>query len=113
MTAAFHPQTPIPTPTRVSDAPDVVYRVELSELGPDLSGRKLGEKVRKSALRERSGRLIFDCAGIATISPSFADEVFGRLATERKRPKIEVINASPDIISAVRFAVRQHSTTTA
>ena len=96
---------PIPSASKV----DGGYRVELSGLGPDLSGRSLGKILRTTALDLDSKTIIFDCTGVDTISPSFADEAFGMLAITPKRPRIEVVNASPSIISAVRFAVRQRS----
>jgi STAS-like domain of unknown function (DUF4325) len=88
---------------------DSDYRFALSDYGPDLSGRSLGELIRGAALDLASDKVVFDCNGVDTISPSFADEAFGLLAIAPERPRIEVINASPDIIAAIRFAVGQRA----
>jgi hypothetical protein len=92
-----------------SSSPQEGYRLELSGLGPDLSGRRLGERIRHEVLELGSDTIIFDCTGVDSMSPSFADEAFGKLAHEAQRPYIRVINASPDILSTVSFAVRERS----
>jgi len=85
------------------------YYVVLADLGPDLSGRNLGEQVRHEVLGFDAKEVVFDCTRVDSMSPSFADEAFGKLATEDQRPRIRVVNATPDILSTVRFAVRNRS----
>jgi hypothetical protein len=98
-------QTLTPSTSNSGDA----YLVPLLSLGPDLSGRGLGETVRDEILRLGTEAIVMDCTGIDSMSPSFADEAFGRLVTAPGRPRIRVINASPDILSTVRFAVNQRT----
>lgn len=98
---------PTLTPT-TSDSGDT-YTMPLLDLGSDLSGRGLGETVREEFLRLDGDTILVDCTGIHSMSPSFADEAFGALATAPHRPRIRVVNASPDVLSAVRFAVEQHT----
>jgi hypothetical protein len=85
------------------------YYVVLADLGPDLSGRSLGEQVRREVLGFDAKEVVFDCIGVDLMTPSFADEAFGKLALEDRRPRIRVVNATPDIVSTVRFAVRNRS----
>lgn len=82
--------------------------VRLAKIGPDASGRTSGEAVRVSISLEAS-EIIFDCEGLESMSPSFADEVFGKLAAQARRPPIRVINATPEVLDAVRFAVQQRT----
>ncbi len=94
------------TPPSASDA---VQTIRLAEnLGPDISGRERGEAVRLS-VDVAAGEVVFDCAGVDSMSPSFADEVFGKLAAEPQRPRIQIVNASRDILALVRFAVQQRN----
>jgi len=83
--------------------------IRLAEWGPDVTGRTRGAEVRERIEAEATD-VVFDCAGVESMSPSFADELFGKLATEDPRPHISVVNAGADIISAIRFAVRQRTT---
>jgi hypothetical protein len=80
--------------------------IHLSELGPDLSGRTLGESIRGS-IEAGVTEVVFDCTGIESMSPSFADEVFGKIAAEPQRPHIQIVNATPDIVALARFAVTE------
>jgi STAS-like domain of unknown function (DUF4325) len=81
--------------------------ISLADLGPDVSGRELGESIRERVI-PGTDEVVFDCAGIETMSPSFADELFGKLAVQEDRPAhLRVANASPDVTSVVRFAVRE------
>src|SRR5215471_1385282 len=90
-----------------SKAPDT-QTIHLIEAGPDLSGRTRGETVRLS-IREGATEVIFDCSDVESMSPSFADEVFGKLATQQQRPRIQIINASPEIVALARFAVAERN----
>ena len=81
--------------------------ISLADFGPDVSGRGLGESIRER-VDAAVDEVIFDCAGIETMSPSFADELFGKLAVQENRPaNLRVANASPDVTSVIRFAVRE------
>jgi hypothetical protein len=82
--------------------------IRLAEQGPDISGRTRGEIVRDS-IDSGVTEVVFDCSGVESMSPSFADEVFGKLAERPQRPRIEIINAKPEIVSLVRFAVQQRN----
>lgn len=90
-----------------SDRPNI-QTIHLADLGPDISGRGRGEGIRTS-LEAGAQEVIFDCAGIDSMSPSFADEVFGKLAELPQRPAIKVINASPEVLSLIRFAVQERA----
>lgn len=84
------------------------YSVSLADWGPDLSGRTLGASIREEVI-DLSPEVLFDCEGIESMSPSFADEVFGKLASSPKRPHISVVNAEPAVLSAIRFAVSERT----
>jgi len=93
------------TTTLASKSPNR-QTIHLAEAGPDLSGRTLGESIRLS-IESGATEVIFDCAGVESMSPSFADEVFGKLAAQPQRPHIQIVNATPDIVALARFAVRE------
>ena len=97
----------MPTPSTSSPAHEE-QAIALSEFGPDMTGRSLGEQVRGS-VSSTAIAVIFDCEGVEAMSPSFADEVFGKLAAQPKRPLIRLVNASPEVLDAVRFAVQQRT----
>lgn len=80
--------------------------IHLAKVGPDLSGRTLGESIRLSVEPDAT-EVVFDCAEVESMSPSFADEVFGKLAAMPQRPHIQVVNATPDILALARFAVSE------
>jgi hypothetical protein len=86
------------------------YTVSLIAHGPDLSGRTLGGAVRQEVVG-LGPEVVFDCAGVESMSPSFADEVFGKLASlpDPERPHISVIHALPEVLSAIRFAVHERT----
>lgn len=88
---------------------DGYHSVALAQLGPDLSGRGLGGDLRRYALELTSDEITFDFKGIEAMSPSFADEAFGKLAVESNRPRIKIVNATPDIVATIRFAVRNRA----
>ncbi|HTA33714.1 MAG TPA: STAS-like domain-containing protein [Solirubrobacteraceae bacterium] len=83
-----------------------IQTIHLSELGPDLSGRTRGETIR-GLVEPGVTEVVFDCTGVESMSPSFADEVFGKLAAQPQRPHIKIINASQDILALARFAVSE------
>lgn len=81
--------------------------ISLTHLGPDLSGRELGARIREQVEAD-TDEVVFDCDGIETMSPSFADELFGKLAVQENRPsRLRAANAAPDVMSVIRFAVRE------
>jgi hypothetical protein len=95
-------------PTALTSKSPDMQTIRLSESGPDLSGRGLGETVRES-VEPGVARVVFDCQDVESMSPSFADEVFGKLAALPERPHIQIVNATPDIIALVRFAVQERN----
>jgi hypothetical protein len=62
----------------------------------------------EGALRN-SHRLVIDGAGVETMSPSFADECFGRLTAELAKhpqpPQLVFHGFSDDVAHMVRFAI--------
>jgi hypothetical protein len=83
--------------------------ISLTDLGPDLSGRELGESIRNRVAADTE-EVVFDCEGVETMSPSFADELFGKLAVQEDRPgRLRAANASSDVMSVIRFAVRERT----
>jgi hypothetical protein len=81
--------------------------ISLTEWGPDVSGRTQGleirEKVDPGALE-----VVFNLYGVETMSPSFADELFGKLSVQENRPAgLKVSNASPAVTQVIQFAVRE------
>jgi STAS-like domain of unknown function (DUF4325) len=80
----------------------------LDEWGPDVTGRTLGEQIREN-LPVSVAEIIFDCSGVDTLSPSFADELFGKLAAAPSRPHIRVVNATSDVLATIRFAVAERT----
>lgn len=91
-----------------SNAASGVQTVRLAELGPDVTGRSLGARVREQ-LAPGVAEVIFDCEDVEAMSPSFADELFGKLAAEPVRPHVRVINATPDVLATIRFAVSERT----
>jgi hypothetical protein len=87
---------------------DSGYSVSLADWGPDLSGRTLGATIREEVI-DLAPEVLFDCAGIESMSPSFADEVFGKLASSEKRPHINIVNANSAVMSVIKFAVAERT----
>lgn len=95
--------------TATTSSPTDIQTIKLNRWGADLAGRTLGEQVR-GEVSSQAAEVIFDCSGVESMSPSFADEVFGKLASADPRPSsIRVINADSDIISVIRFAVNERT----
>jgi hypothetical protein len=93
--------------TLTSKSPDM-QTIRLVESGPDLSGRALGAAIRES-IQPGVPSVVFDCTGVESMSPSFADEVFGKLSAQPGRPPMQIVNATPDIIALVRFAIGERN----
>lgn len=68
----------------------------------------MGATIREEVV-DLTPEVVFDCEGIDSMSPSFADEVFGKLASSPKRPHINVVNANSAVLSAIRFAVTERT----
>lgn len=94
-------------PPLASDAPHT-QTIRLADIGPDVSGRTRGQAVRES-VEATATEVVFDCTGVESMSPSFADEVFGKLAELSIRPQIMVVNAATDILALIRFSVQQRT----
>lgn len=64
--------------------------------GAVLNGRSLGESIRGKAMDHvrRGEAVVLDLDGVEAVSPSFADEIFGKLQAEAG-DLFEVINIGP------------------
>lgn len=64
-------------------------RLSIEELcGTDVSSRSCAAEVRRqvlAAVDQDQSKVEIDCSGVRTISDSFADELFGVLASEKGR----------------------------
>jgi hypothetical protein len=69
------------------------------EHGEVLGGRVLGEEIRAAVVRMvRAGEVVtLDLKGVLAVSPSFADEVFGKLPAEVGDQQVTFVNLSPQI----------------
>lgn len=76
------------------------------EHGEVLGGRVLGEQIRaKVARMVKAGETVtLDLEGVLAVSPSFADEVFGKLPVEVGARNVEFINLSPQIQAVADMA---------
>jgi uncharacterized protein DUF4325 len=92
------------TATLTSNGPQ---EISLSEQGPDLSGRERGMAIRES-VDPGAQEVIFNLYGVETVSPSFADELFGKLSVQANRPAaLKIANAAADVSQVIQFAVRE------
>jgi hypothetical protein len=83
--------------------------ISLTEWGPDVSGRERGLAIR-SQVQPGADEVVFNLYGVETMSPSFADELFGKLAVQPNRPAhLKVSNASPEVSNVIRFALRNRT----
>jgi hypothetical protein len=81
--------------------------ISLTEQGPDLSGRERGLAIRES-VDPAANEVVFNLYGVETVSPSFADELFGKLSVQTNRPAgLKIANASSDVGQVIQFAVRE------
>lgn len=73
--------------------------------GEVLGGRILGEEIREEVVRlVNSGeKVVLDLEGVQAISPSFADEIFGKLPLEAGH-EVEFANLSPQIKAVAEMA---------
>lgn len=74
------------------------------EMGDSLVGRQAGALLRERIVRcAGEGPVVVDLAGIASISPSFADELFAKLPADLVRARrVRFANASDDIRALAR-----------
>ena len=74
--------------------------------GEVLGGRVLGEEIRIEIVRRVSAgeKVLVDLDGVNAISPSFADEVFGKLLAEVDPDKVEFVNVSDQILAVANMA---------
>jgi hypothetical protein len=76
------------------------------EHGEVLGGRVLGEEIRAKVARlVQAGEVVtLDLDGVLAVSPSFADEVFGKLPAEVGDEHIEFVNVSAQIQAVADMA---------
>ncbi len=84
----------------------------LLEIGRDLSSRERARALREQFLAGAGTdptRLVFDFAGVRTLSDSFADELIAVLVTQRGAPwfkeHVSIENASPEFRRVILSAV--------
>jgi len=77
----------------------------VEQLGPVLSGRAQAKVLRSEISQDlaNGGHVVIDLDEVIAMSPSFADEVFAKLANEIREERIEFRNISPGIQSLARF----------
>ena len=68
------------------------------EVGPILASRSLATSLRErlEAEVERDGTAVVDFNGVATMSPSFADELIAKLPPEVQQ-RVKLVNLSSDL----------------
>lgn len=89
----------MPTTTEIT----MIRLVE--RVGPVLAGRADARALREEILAEsrRTGApVVIDLADITTISPSFADELFGKLPSEIAPAEVEFENLSDHLAGVAR-----------
>jgi hypothetical protein len=74
--------------------------------GEVLGGRVLGEKIRVEVAKQVDAgeTVVLDLEGVLAISPSFADEIFGKLPAEVDDDRIEFVNVSEQIQAVANMA---------
>lgn len=77
--------------------------------GPVLTGRGLAERILSEVADEAAagGVVELDFARVEAVSPSFADELFGKLPRRVSAERIRFLNLSPHL-SAVAKMAEQH-----
>lgn len=76
------------------------------EHGEVLGGRVLGEEIRAAVVgMVKAGEVVtLDLKGVLAVSPSFADEVFGKLPAEVGDQQVTFVNLSPQIQEVAEMA---------
>lgn len=95
--------------TMMTTQPRMMIR-PADELGPVLAGRGLAAtlRTRVEASLKAEGSIVIDFAGVESMSPSFADELFAKLpAPDEERVKFE--HLSDDLQSLVQFVIEGRS----
>lgn len=84
-------------------------KMKLAESGPVLTGRASAASIVERVLEQlaRGESVELDFAGVQAVSPSFADELFGKLVTRVNIDRVRFINLSPHLASVARMA-EQH-----
>lgn len=73
--------------------------------GEVLGGRVLGEEIREDVVRlvQAGEAVVLDLGGVEAVSPSFADEIFGKLPQEVGE-RVEFVNVSRQIQAVANMA---------
>lgn len=79
--------------------------------GAVLAGRTQAISLRESLVREldETGVVVLDFAGVETVSPSFADELFGRFVDSVGEDRVRFENLNPHLLSIARVVRRDRS----
>lgn len=74
--------------------------------GPVLTGRGLAEEVRTEAesLVQAGDQVVIDLAGVQAVSPSFADELFGKLMANVEGGAVQFKNVDAHLKDVARMA---------
>ncbi|MGK4007896.1 STAS-like domain-containing protein [Sorangium sp. So ce1036] len=90
--------------------------VKLADFGSMLGTRILGMRIRTEIERKidaGEGPVVLDAAGVSTMSHSFADECFGKLAERRGLDAfigaVRFRNVPPDLNSVLRYVIGSRS----
>lgn len=81
------------------------------ELGPVLTGRELAADLRGRVedFLDQGGSVVIDFAGVESMSPSFADELFAKLAVPADDERLQFEHLRDDLQSLVRFVIEGRS----
>jgi hypothetical protein len=73
--------------------------------GAVLGGRIVGEEIRREALGQvaRGEKVVLDLDGVEAVSPSFADEIFGKLHAEAG-DSVEIVNVGEALQRMAKIA---------
>lgn len=77
--------------------------------GSVLTGRAVAAAIAEEAVREvaRGGSVVLDFQGIEAVSPSFADELFGKLRNRAGGEQVRFLHLSSHLAAVARMA-EQH-----
>jgi hypothetical protein len=84
--------------------------VKLAErYGPVLTGRVVAERIVEDAIAEvaAGGTVVLDFEDVRAVSPSFADELFGKLAMRIDTDRVRFENLSDHLESVAKMAEQQ------
>jgi hypothetical protein len=79
------------------------------EQGRVLTGRASAARIVERVAAELSAGdvVVLDFAGVQAVSPSFADELFGKLASRLRSDNVRFANLSEHLTSVARMAEQQ------